>query len=402
MNWRSALNGTLLWQLTDIQPEKDMAGFREVAEAAKGRWASILPSLGVGADFLQDRHGPCPGCGGKDRFRYDDIQGAGNFVCSQGGGDLLTGDGFELLAHVHGWDRGRGLREVAAQVGIEIGAGGSGSYDTSIASAPKAKKVKAASDFDIATLREFVQSCPEKVGKTFLAERSPVPVEWGARKYLALEFLHFLFPPEEKVLIFTKFTSQGDFILWNRKSYRLSQDRGVKATPSDVPFRGADGLWFLSNPVDGQWHSKLLKRGGETQKKWSRRSGESVTHFRYAVLESDEAPVGLWLRALALLQLQIVAIYTSGGKSVHALVRVDATTKADFDRCREWLIKTLSKLGADPAAITAVRLTRLPGCMRGKRTQELLYLNPQATGRAIRELPILRTVNGECDAGRTL
>jgi len=35
-----------------------------------------------------------------------------------------------------------------------------------------------------------------------------------------------------------------------------------------------------------------------------------------------------------------------------------------------------ARYGADPAALTPVRLTRLPGCLRGGKEQKLIYLNP--------------------------
>ncbi|MEJ2630925.1 MAG: toprim domain-containing protein [Acidihalobacter sp.] len=85
--------------------------FAKTREAARGRWCEILPTLGVEAKYLCNRHGACPGCGGKDRFRFDDREGAGTFFCS-GGGEALAGDGFELLRHVHGWSAQRVLREV--------------------------------------------------------------------------------------------------------------------------------------------------------------------------------------------------------------------------------------------------------------------------------------------------
>jgi hypothetical protein len=93
----------------------------------------------------------------------------------------------------------------------------------------------------------------------------------------------------------------------------------------------------------------------------------------------------LWLAALAQLPLKIAAIYTSGGKSIHALVRLDASTKAEWDAVRDKIKPILVPLGADPAAMTAVRLSRLPQTLRGKAPQRLLYLNPQPT-----EDPILK------------
>jgi hypothetical protein len=49
--------------------------------------------------------------------------------------------------------------------------------------------------------------------------------------------------------------------------------------------------------------------------------------------------------------------------------------------------------GADPGAMTPVRLTRLPGCTRGGREQRLIFLHPGASmedARTIRELPPVR------------
>ena len=86
--------------------------FADLHAAAAGRWPEILVALGVPAEALRNRHGPCPGCGGVDRFRFDD-RGAGRFICSRGGGEPLSGDGFELLQHVHDWSASRALREVA-------------------------------------------------------------------------------------------------------------------------------------------------------------------------------------------------------------------------------------------------------------------------------------------------
>jgi hypothetical protein len=49
---------------------------------AQHRWLDILTALGVPAKFLRNWHGPCPMCGGKDRFRFDDKDGKGTFFCN--------------------------------------------------------------------------------------------------------------------------------------------------------------------------------------------------------------------------------------------------------------------------------------------------------------------------------
>lgn len=100
---------------------RDRLDFDAVRAAAAGRWPAILPGLGIGPEFLRDRHGPCPGCGGHDRFRFDDRDGAGTWLCSAGGGAALAGDGFALLAHVSGWSPAECLRAVAEALGLRDG-----------------------------------------------------------------------------------------------------------------------------------------------------------------------------------------------------------------------------------------------------------------------------------------
>jgi hypothetical protein len=76
-----------------------VADFATVKTAARGRWQTILPALGVDTRYLSSGHGACPGCGGSDRFRFDDRDGCGSFFCSGGGSKDTFGDGFELLQH---------------------------------------------------------------------------------------------------------------------------------------------------------------------------------------------------------------------------------------------------------------------------------------------------------------
>jgi putative DNA primase/helicase len=64
-------------------------------ERARGRWPSILTAVGVPSKALRNKHGPCPMCGGKDRFRFDDKGGGGTWICSQCG----AGNGVQLVQH---------------------------------------------------------------------------------------------------------------------------------------------------------------------------------------------------------------------------------------------------------------------------------------------------------------
>lgn len=81
----------------------------------EGRWPEIVSAL-VGAEFTNPRkHCPCPRGEGKDRFRFSDRDGRGNYFCHCSEGEK---DGFELLQCVHGWD----FAETARQIETVIGA----------------------------------------------------------------------------------------------------------------------------------------------------------------------------------------------------------------------------------------------------------------------------------------
>lgn len=87
--------------------------FDGATRAATGRWQDILELLGIDPAHLRPQHGPCPGCGGRDRFRFDDKDGRGTFICGGGGGQPIAGDGFDLLCHTFGWGRYESLQRVA-------------------------------------------------------------------------------------------------------------------------------------------------------------------------------------------------------------------------------------------------------------------------------------------------
>jgi putative DNA primase/helicase len=69
-------------------------------ERATGRWPEILPRLGIDTRYLRNKHGPCPLCGGKDRFRFDNRDGTGSYYCNQCG----AGNGVILVRKKNGWD----------------------------------------------------------------------------------------------------------------------------------------------------------------------------------------------------------------------------------------------------------------------------------------------------------
>lgn len=82
-------------------------------ERMAGRWHGVLPALGVSESFLANKHGPCPMCGGKDRWRFDDKDGAGTWICSQCG----AGDGVSLVMKAKGWDFKTAAEEIEKLMG---------------------------------------------------------------------------------------------------------------------------------------------------------------------------------------------------------------------------------------------------------------------------------------------
>lgn len=92
-----------------------------IYELANGHWPSILGALaGLSAEQLTDKHQPCPMCGGKDRYRFDDQDGSGSWFCNQCGGKNQNGgagSGMDLLMRLKGWD----FREAAKRVEQHLG-----------------------------------------------------------------------------------------------------------------------------------------------------------------------------------------------------------------------------------------------------------------------------------------
>ena len=82
-------------------------------DAARGKWTGILVHMGIDQNFLRNKHGPCPVCNGRDRFRYDDKDGDGTWICSQCG----NGTGIMLLMAWKGWDFKTAAHEVDLIVG---------------------------------------------------------------------------------------------------------------------------------------------------------------------------------------------------------------------------------------------------------------------------------------------
>ena len=176
-------------------------------------------------------------------------------------------------------------------------------------------------------------------------------------------------------IIFVDQQTQGKLV-WHDK---VPEDAVNNAIANNT-----EGAWIMVNPVDGQF--KAIERLG----KKSRRAEENLVAYEYLLIESDSVELELWLRVLSNYlnpnftnYLPIVSVTTSGSKSAHALIRVNAKDRAEYLEKASEIADLLVPIGADPAAMSAVRLTRVPGCVRKDtgKPQQLIYFNPDA-GRA--------------------
>ena len=85
----------------------------KIGDLARNKWRGILDANGIDKKFLTGKHGPCPFCEGTDRFRWDNSEGKGSFICNACG----AGDGFALLMRFKGWDFKTTAREVEKLLG---------------------------------------------------------------------------------------------------------------------------------------------------------------------------------------------------------------------------------------------------------------------------------------------
>jgi putative DNA primase/helicase len=94
----------------------------DVMAAAAGQWPRLLIELaGLSPEQLENRHQPCPACGGTDRYRWDCDDGPGGWFCNQCGGRDHRGgggNGMDLLLRLTGWDFAAAARRIEAHLGL--------------------------------------------------------------------------------------------------------------------------------------------------------------------------------------------------------------------------------------------------------------------------------------------
>ena len=120
------------------------------------------------------------------------------------------------------------------------------------------------------------------------------------------------------------------------------------------------GAWVRFNPMDG----KGVKN-------------ENVAQFRYALVESDNMDLEKQNAIVRELELPIATLVYSGSKSIHAVVRIEATNKEEYKKRVDYLYKICKKngLNVDEQNKNPSRLSRLPGFMRGEKKQFIIDTN---------------------------
>jgi RecA-family ATPase len=182
------------------------------------------------------------------------------------------------------------------------------------------------------------------------------------------KYLETLFEPDDYVGYVTECwqNSEGKYLpsagscsrtagqlLAELQKYRSFED--VFGTPNPE-----SGAWIRFNPMDG----KGVKN-------------ENVTDYRYALVESDKIPIEQQHGILRDLQLPIAALVYSGGKSIHAIVRIDAGSPEEYRKRVEFLYSVCDKNGlqVDRQNKNPSRLSRMPGVVRKDQKQFLIDTN---------------------------
>ena len=104
---------------------------------------------------------------------------------------------------------------------------------------------------------------------------------------------------------------------------------------------------------------------------------ENVTRFTYALVESDTLTIAEQDVLFRKLELPIAVLVHSGGKSLHAIVRVDAPDYDEYRKRVEFLYEFLEKNGVsiDKQNRNPSRLSRLPGVTRNGNRQYIVATN---------------------------
>lgn len=200
-------------------------------------------------------------------------------------------------------------------------------------------------------------------GVTYEIQKTLTPTEQ------LITYLETLFEPNEKVGYVTNDVwqdSEGKWMpskgVYDRTSAELISS--LRKHPDDLGATIGDwkeecGAWIRFNPVDGGVKN------------------ENITRFTYALVESDDMPISEQDAIYRKLELPIATLTHSAGKSLHAIVRVDAENYEEYRKRVDFLYDFLEKNGlkVDKQNRNPSRLSRMPGVTRNGQTQTLITTN---------------------------
>jgi RecA-family ATPase len=198
----------------------------------------------------------------------------------------------------------------------------------------------------------------------------------------AIKQLETLFKPDEVVVIapghYNKEKDKDEPCDWLREAKTCAEwIKTFKATPPSLYFKNSVGVYLKGNPMKPG--HKTLKRKDGTTYTLPLADDESVSAFRWLLVESDEIPKEQQLGALRELGIPYGTITDSGGKSLHELVRVDAESLEEYKAIAAKVYAMVGEVMAmDEKNSNPSRYTRLAGAMRRDNVQSLLEFHPEA------------------------
>lgn len=200
-------------------------------------------------------------------------------------------------------------------------------------------------------------------------ERSEIhiPEQWNPTEQI-ITYLETLFEPDENVGYVTESWEHDGKFLPSKGCYDRTAGQLIKELyqcKGDIgsvigDYNSEVGAWIRFNPLDG----KGVKN-------------ENVTEFRYALIESDTMDISAQKAIITELELPVAALVYSGKKSLHAIVKIDASTYEEYKKRVDYLYNVCNKNGLklDIQNRNPSRLSRMPGVMRNGKKQYLLDTN---------------------------
>lgn len=197
----------------------------------------------------------------------------------------------------------------------------------------------------------------------------PSDSNWNPANEL-IRYLTTLFDTDEYVgfVVSSIENEKGKFIPGNRGNFRMTAGQiveGLHSCNGDIgavigDYNQAAGAWIRFNPLNGEGVRNT-----------------DIASFKYALVESDSLDIGKQLSIIHQLELPVAAVVYSGAKSIHAIVKVDASDNKEYRERVSYLYKICDKNGleVDSQNKNPSRLSRMPGCIRGDHKQFIIETN---------------------------